>query len=63
MGKVILDCKSCKKLISKEIMEIHEVFEIVCPECGSEDVLIRNVELDNNNDKPIVLGRGGCTSK
>ena len=63
MGKVIIDCRSCNRLVSKEISEIQDVFGIVCPECGSEDVLIRNVELDNNNDKPLVLGRGGCSQK
>ena len=63
MGEVIIDCRKCDKLISKEIQEIQDVFDIVCPECGSEDVWIRNVELDNDNNTTIVLGNGGCTQK
>ena len=63
MGEVIIDCRKCDKLVSKEIQEIQDVFDIVCPECGSEDVWIRNVELDNDNDNHIVLGNGGCTQK
>jgi len=63
MGKVILDCRNCNKLISKEIDEIQDVFGIVCPECGSDKVWVRNIEIDDKNTNDIILGNGGCGQK
>ena len=63
MGKVVIDCRNCNKIVSIEIDEIQDVFEIVCPECGSEDVWIRDIELDDEETEDIILGKGGCGQK
>jgi len=60
MDKAILYCNLCDKKWEQSIRYIGDI-DWVCPTCGNQnDVFLHELIQDNTNDKPIILGRGGC---
>jgi len=60
MITVKLICDKCEKEFVEEKEHISDI-NWYCPKCKSkEDVFIINYEDTDNNNKEIVIGRGGC---
>ena len=60
MGKAIIICEQCNKKREVEIDTAGDLSDVVCPKCRNEHIFFNDIQLESDNNCPIILGTGGC---
>ena len=55
LNKTTVECQKCGAISKVETHEIRDVFDAVCPKCGSEHLYIREVHLNDVDDNGYSL--------
>ena len=50
LNKTIVECQKCGAISKIETHKIRDVFDAVCPKCGSKHLYLRDVHLNDAND-------------
>ena len=54
-------CENCDKWYKCKFDMTSELLDIVCPDCGGNDIWFGDI--DTGYKTEIVMGRGGCKQK
>jgi len=59
LNKTIVECQKCGAVSKIETHKIRDVFDAVCPKCGSKHLYLRDVHLNNADDNVEKIRDGG----
>jgi hypothetical protein len=60
VGKAIIICEQCNEKREVEIDTAGDLSDVVCPKCRTEHLFFNDIQLESDNNGPIILGTGGC---